>query len=337
MNKDKKIKALSGVMGAAAVVSSMAPAAVAEVNVEARVAETYDEVENVQGKFFFDQDELTPADEVFNLFGTAATAACARPGFSFDNVTREEYYVNIGGRVKKNYTVSLAQLEAMEDEKKNDAMRCTCGMGKAMAYANVIGVKVSDMLSMAGIEDDANTITFKDDTGYGLPMPLSYVLDRDALLVYQIGDQKLPDSAPLQVWIPDTIAKYFTRRVTDIELTCEEEVPAVQGPNADQRAKINVLNTFDKAFNVGDLVAFEGYADDYGKPIAAVEFSMDAGKTWSTFDTTNSNPEDWIYWHFEYEATTPGTYKLEVRARTAEGTVSPLASSVIFTVEDKAE
>ena len=30
----------------------------------------------------------------------------------------------------------------------------------------------------------------------------------------------------------------------------------------------------------------------------------------------------------------PGTFKLDVRARTADGTVSPLASSIVFTVED---
>ena len=335
MKKDKKIKALSSVMGAAAVVSSMVPAAVAEVSVQERAAETYDEVANVNGTFSFRQDVLTPADDVFNLFGTAATAACAKPGFAFDKVEREEYFVNVGGKVKKNYTVSLKDLKNMQPEDLD--MRCTCGMSSAIAMANVKGVKVADMLAMAEVDEDANTITFKDDAGYGLPMPLSYVLDKDAMLVYQIGDKELPDNAPVQVWMPDTIAKYFTRRVTDIELTASAELPVVEGMAAEQRAKVSVLNTFDEAFNVGDQISFQGYADDCGTAVTAVEFSLDGGKTWTAYDTASSNTEDWIYWNFDYVAQNAGTYKLDVRARTEDGTISPLASSVVFTVAENGE
>ena len=37
--------------------------------------------------------------------------------------------------------------------------------------------------------------------------------------------------------------------------------------------------------------------------------------------------------HFDYVAETAGTFKLDVRAVTEDGTVSPLASSVVFDVE----
>ncbi len=325
------------VMGAAAVVSSMAPAAVAEVNVDvqAREAEKYDEIANVKGEFSYEQDILTPADDVFNLFGTAATSACAKPGFAFDKAEREDYFVNVGGKVKKSFTASLKDIEAMKQEQRN--LRCTCGMGGAIAMANVTGVKVADMLAMAEVEEDANTITFKDDTGYGLPMPLSYVMDQDAMLVYQVGDKNLPDGTPLQAWIPNTIAKYFTRRVTDIELSHSEEVPEVEGMAADQRAKINVLNEFDSEFAVGDQITFQGYADDCGTPVTAVEFSLDGGKTWTAYDTSSSNTNSWIYWNFDFVAENAGTFKLDVRARTEDGTVSPLASSVVFTVAENGE
>ena len=49
----------------------------------------YDKVANVSGDFTFCQDVVTPADEVFNLFGTATTALCAKPGYAFDAVTHE--------------------------------------------------------------------------------------------------------------------------------------------------------------------------------------------------------------------------------------------------------
>ena len=281
---------------------AMAQSSLLPVETMQRNAVDYDKVANVSGDFTFCQDVVTPADEVFNLFGTATTALCAKPGYAFDAVTHESYYLNIGGNVEKVYTVGLDEIERMDS--KIQKMRCTCGMSPALAMASVKGVKVSDMLSMTDIAPEVNTITFKDKDGYGLPMPLSYVL-----------------------------AKYFTRAVTDIELSVSDEVPEVQGPDDEYRAKVNILSTVDGGFKVGDMVSFEGYADDCGVKVASVEFSMDGGETWTSFDTSSSNAEDWVYWHFDYVAETAGTFKLDVRAVTEDGTVSPLASSVVFDVE----
>ena len=298
-----------------------------------RNAVDYSRIANVSGTFSFTQDTLTPADEVFNLFGTAVTSMCAKPGYAFDKVSHEDYYLNVGGLVDKVHTISLAELENM-DEKQQQNMRCSCGMSPALSMANVTGVKVSDMIEMAGVSPEANTITFKDKDGYGMPLPLSYVLEKEAMLVYQIDDQKLPEGERLQVWIPDTVAKYFTRAVTDIELSASEETPAVEGPDAEYRAKVNVLNTVNDTFKVGDMISFEGYADDCGNQVTAVEFSLDGGETWTAFDTTSSDTESWVYWHFDYITQQAGTFKLDVRAVTDDGTVSPLASSMVFEVEE---
>lgn len=319
---------------AAPVQEAAAPAAGLAGSLSLRQDETYAKVANVQGEFSFRQDVLTPADEVFNLFGTAATAMCAKPGFAYGGVERENYYVNLRGSIKKSQSLSLAQLQ-----KKGSATRtmaCSCGTGSAVANAQVTGVRVADILELAGVEEGANTITFRGDEGYGLPLPLDYVLEKDALLVWQIGGQDLPDSqgAPLQVWMPDTVAKYFTRRVMEIELTAEEEVPAVDAAADAYRAKVNIVNRMPgESFAVGDQIIFEGYADDCGAAIAAVEFSLDGGETWTPCETKDATSERWVYWSFGYTTQAPGLYKMDVRARTAEGLVSPLASSVVFTVK----
>lgn len=297
-----------------------------------RNAVDYDKIANVAGTFSFCQDVVTPADDVFNLFGTAATTVCAKPGYAFDSVTHESYYVNVGGNVEKVYTISLDEIEQMDAQIQE--MRCTCGMSPALAMASVKGVKVSDMISLADIDAKANTITFKDKDGYGLPMPLSYVMEKEALLVYQVGDQKFSEGERLQVWIPDTVAKYFTRAVTDIELSVSDEAPKVEGPDQDCRAKVSVLNTIQDVFKVGDMISFEGYADDCGTQVAAVEFSLDGGNTWTSFDTSSSNTDSWVYWHFDYVAEKAGNFKLDVRAVTEDGVVSPLASSVVLNVEE---
>ena len=330
----KNMKLISGLTGAACLLSSMAVAEeAAAVTVSERAEETFAKVANVQGEFAFAQDTLTPPDEVFNLFGTAATYACAKPGFALNPSTREEHYINVGGKVKKNFTISAEQLAKMESQKRD--LVCTCAMSPSAAMASVRGVRVADLLAMADVEADANTITMKDAQGYGLAMPLSYVLEKDALLVYEIGDLPLEtaDGTQVQVWMPDTVAKYFTRQITEIELTAEAEVPAVEGVNPEYRAKVSVINRFDNTFAVGDQINIEGYADDCGKAIKAIEFSMDGGETFTTCETAGATGDAWVYWHFGYTAEAAGAYKLDVRAVAEDGTVSPLSSSVVFTVK----
>lgn len=344
MKQAKSKKILSALASSAIVCAGGAAPTIAEatvdqatgVDVQVREQETYAAVANVDGDFRFQQDILTPPDEIFSLFGTAATAACAKPGFAFDEADLEDYYINVGGNIKKVYSVSYSALKERPAHVRN--MVCSCATGSPVVNARVTGVKVADIISMADLEDGVNTITIKDAQGYGLPLPLSYVLEKDALLVYKINDVELPLSqgAPLQVWMPDTVAKYFTRQVTEISLTAQENVPTVEGPDSNYRAKVNVLNRFTKAFNVGDKISFEGYADDCGVAIKAVEFSLDNGETWTSYATKGANPQQWVYWSFDYTSQNPETYKLDVRARTEDDVISPLASSIVFTVEDTA-
>ena len=296
---------------------------------EPREEESFTGVANVKGQFAFDQDTLTPPDEVFSLFGTAATAACAKPGFALDKAERQEYYVNVGRRLKKNFTISLDKLESMKA--RNTGMVCSCATSGAVAMANVTGVPVRDILSMAELEDDANAIVFRDAQGYGIPMPLDYVLEKEALLVYKVGD--VENAEGLQVWMPDTVARYFTRQVMEIEVLHTDKALKVMDVEPQHRAKVSIMNRFTKSFAPGDEITFEGYADDCGRAISGIEFSMDNGHTWTSCETPGTDAQKWVYWHFSYVPEAAGTYKLDVRARTADGSVSPLASSIVFTVD----
>ena len=354
--KKKGLKIASGITGAACLLGGCAPAAVAPVveaapeadvasapeaeaqedmgvAIEAREQESYTKVANVKGAFAFNQDVLTPPDEIFNLFGTAATYACAKPGFAFDEVNRQEYYINVSGNIKKACTVGIAELEKMESVERN--MVCTCAMSVTAAQASVRGVRVADVISMADLEDGVNTITMKDSDGYGIPMPLSYALEKNAMLVYKVNGEALPDGVTSQLWMPGSVAKYFTRNIVNIEVSAEEETPEIIKAGEEYRAHISVMNDAGEAsFAVGEKIVFEGYADDYDVPIAAIEVSMDDGETWTSCEVKDATADKWVYWYFGYTPEEAGTYKLEARARTAEGVVSPLASAIVFSVEE---
>ncbi len=82
---------------------------------------------------------------------------------------------------------------------------------------------------------------------------------------------------------------------------------------------------------VGKPVTFSGYADDYGEQIAAVQFSLDGGESWTSYDVSGSSPDLWVHWTFTYTPEQPGTYRLLVRCATADGRTSPLADTAEFT------
>ena len=315
------------------------------IGVEIFVAESKPvaEVPNVQGEFSFNQDVLTPADTVFNLFGTAVTAVCSSPAAqAIVPGEKDSWSISVSGDVKNQFTASLSDLAGQNSQTRT--MACACANnpagGSLIANARVTGIPLRDVIELAGIGEGVNTVSVIGDDGYAQPMPLSYVLDRDALLVYQIGGEDIPAAQgnPVQLWMPSSVAKYFTRRVTEVRLTREPEAPALltDAPGEGEfvnRPNIGIVNyAGGETFQAGVPVTFEGYADDYDKAIARVEFSMDGGKTWTPFETAGATSDKWVYWYFTYTPEAPGSYSLEVRSVAADGSVSPLSSIMNFDV-----
>lgn len=85
---------------------------------------------------------------------------------------------------------------------------------------------------------------------------------------------------------------------------------------------------------VGQPVTFEGYADDFGNHIIALEFSLDGGKTWAVQDTKDSDPNLMIHWTYTYTPNQCGIYQLKVRSVTEDGRKSPLAAVTELHVEE---
>ena len=291
-------------------------------------------VADVQGEFAFNQEGVTPNDELFNVFGTALTSMCSKPSVEMlDNGEGvANYYINVGGNIKKNFTVNVSE---MKDSEETALMGCSCATGKPFGQAAVVGVPLESIVGMADLEEGVNTVTAYGADGFGQALPLQYCLDRDALLVYEVNGEKLKsETGPsAQLWMPETVARYFTRNVVDIKLTAEEQVPDVQSVDPTYRNKIEIMNSADGCvFFAGNSITFEGVADDLGSPIEAIEFSFDGGETWTECPTEGATADKWVNWQFETSFEEAGEYQLTVRARTTDGVVSPLEASLSFEV-----
>lgn len=291
-------------------------------------------VADVQGAFAFNQEGVTPNDELFNVFGTALTSMCSKPSVEMlDNGEGvANYYVNVGGNIEKNFTVNVSEMKEAEQQA---LMGCSCATGKPFGQAAVVGVPLESIVSMANLEEGVNTVTAYGADGFGQALPLQYALDKKALLVYRVNGQDLKstDGSAVQMWLPETVARYFTRDVVNIELTRQAEEPAVQQVDPQFRNKIDILNTSDGCvFKAGYDITFEGVADDCGSPITAIEFSFDDGATWTSCATEGATADKWVNWQFTTSFAEAGNYNLSVRAKTADGVVSPLEATLEFEV-----
>lgn len=332
MKKNTK-KILSGATGAAMLLSGAATVAAAEVGYEvsanAAVRE-YAKIANVQGEMTFNQDTVTPADEVFNLFGTVVTGMCAKPDFAI-GAGKTDYFINVGGKITKGYTVDLKEKTA-----NTRTLLCSCATGAASANAQITGVLVKDVLELAKAAEDVNTIAFTSADGYTAKLPLKYVLEKEAMIAYQVGGKNIPTGA--QLWVPETVAKYFTRNIVDVELLAEAEVPEVEERAEALRAEVVINNAVEGVvFQTGEAITFEGYADDCGDAIRALEFSLDGGDTWTAFETEGATADRWVAWSFTTFVADAGNYQMGVRAVTKTGRVTPLAANVSFTVIDSGD
>ena len=358
MKKNQNKKMMSGLAGATLLLSGCAATVPAEVpeapQAAPEVAEevleingykletiehgaiAYNKVANVKGDFSWDQNVISPSNHIFNIYGTALTGACAKPAFAFEAGKEDvgEYYINVSGSLKHSMSITLADLE---DQEETTIMGCACATGNVVVNAEVSGIPLSSILQLAELEDGANTVTVRGSDGYGIPMPLTYALEKNAMIVYKVNGEALPEGQKSQLWMPGTVAKYFTRDILDIEVTAEEEVPEVITAGDEYRAHISIMNYADGVtFKTGETIVFEGYADDYDVPITAIEVSMDDGETWTTYAVEGATVDKWVYWYFGYTPEEAGTYKMQVRAVTEKGVVSPLASTIVFAVEDNA-
>ena len=66
--------------------------------------------------------------------------------------------------------------------------------------------------------------------------------------------------------------------------------------------------------------------------VSAIQFSLDDGATWTSYDTDGAVIDKGVNWHFDYTPTRPGRYVLKARAVDKRGVASVLVSRFAFEV-----
>lgn len=230
--------------GPAAPAGSVEGVAASGATASARV-----EVPNPVGSFSYTQDRVASNAEIARAFGGVDRVLCgagegseaALPGRVAPDASAWRIAVD-GDGVEQAYEATLGELS--QGGSYRTVMGCTClgnpADGRATANADVCGVTLSSILDRAVLAEGANAVTFVASDGTSQSLPLSYVLQRASLIVYEVGGEPVGNSmgGTNQLWLGSTAARYFTRDVVEIRVEALDEVslpPAPGTPEAGDR------------------------------------------------------------------------------------------------------
>ena len=176
--------------------------------------------QHVEGTFSFSQGETDANTTIARVLGTVPHYLCGSaferqappsPGKTDFDIRS----ITVTGAVQNSFTATLEQLAS--ENATSLVLGCACGGDPADGKAQV--------------DETANTIAFISSDGYEVALPLSYVLQRYSLIVYEVNGESVDDvmGGANQLWLGATSARYFGRDITNIDLRAEADPPAAPG------------------------------------------------------------------------------------------------------------
>lgn len=320
-------------------------------------------VADVTGDFTYNQDKITPVDDLFDFGWNYFELDYLRTENTLNDVPLDQnmfdtWTITISGAVDKEITYTLPELIAKyESITQPLTFHCTLNPtgGPLIGNAMYTGIPLSKLFEEAGISPDAGAFTTIAPDGFTESVQMTNYTD--AYICYEIDGEKLPwkQGYPVQLIVPHSGAPASVKQVSDIIVNTAEEAAEIHEWNGwpketestayyttegwpfdDSNGYQNKPNValFDfkegQIIKTGEAHTFTGYATAWDEEIAGVEFSMDGGVTWTRFDTPNTSMDRWIIWNFSYTPEIDSAYVLSIRSVTTDGMVTQEPIEVMF-------
>lgn len=320
------------------------------------------DVADVQGDFYYEQETLG-GYTALSLWPGLDNWGYARAfdGAERDQETFDNWEITVSGLVDNPFTITLKELiETAPSETFISSGQCIVNppSGEQLCNVEVTGIPISRLLEKAGVQDSAVSVITTDPDGDHMFMrsPIENFETEDAWIIYEVNGEPLTlmDGWPCRSWFPEHGISMGTRNfneiiVTDEPVRIDEGASVLNGaggpgswigdpenPDVEWANKPNVgiCDTPEGLIiPVGEPYEFKGFADAFDEQVVAMEFSMDGGQTWTSFDVPESDPRAWVYWHFTWTPEETGAYVLSVRGVSETGVVTRTADQVMVNVK----
>ena len=205
--------------------------------------------------------------------------------------------------------------------------------GNLIGNAKWTGVRLTDVLDMAGVQAGATQIVPRSVDGWAAGFPTEWATHpdhpRDAMIAVKMNGESLPAAHgfPARLIVPGLYGYVSaTKWVTEIELTTLEAFDSYWVPRGwAKEAPVLTQSRIDlpkrsALHQAGDIVPVAGVAWAMDRGVSRVEVQVDDGEWQETTVSTPLGPQTWVQWRFAWTAV-PGRHTFTVRATDGDGVV----------------
>jgi DMSO/TMAO reductase YedYZ molybdopterin-dependent catalytic subunit len=274
--------------------------------------------------------EITPIDNFYVV----------SKNFSDPVVDAQGWSLAVGGMVDKPLKLSLTDLRALPGATEYVTLICVSNDvgGGLMSTGSFTGVRLTDLLDVAGARASGTWVAFTARDGYTESLPVSMVRAEPAILVaYEMDGAALPVSHgfPARMVIPGLYGMKGPKWLDRIDLVNHESGGYWEQQGWDHNPVVKTTSRIDMPRD-GDVVklgpvSVAGVAFAGTRGISKVEVSTDGGASWSEapFRTPLSSLT-WVLWTLDWTPGKEGAYRIVVRATDGSGRLQDSRSSASY-------
>jgi hypothetical protein len=238
--------------------------------------------------------------------------------------------LRVTGLVDEPFELTLDELLALPLTEHHVTLTCVSNEvgGDLVGNARWLGYPVRDLLSRAGVRDEADMVLSTSADGWTASTPLDVLTDpeRACLLAVGMNGEPLPPEHgfPARLVVPGLYGYVSaTKWVTELKVTTfADDVAYWSTRGWSERGPIKLASRVDTpragAPVPAGVVTVAGVAWAQHTGVVGVEVRVDDG-TWRTATLADTvGPDTWRQWSYAWDAT-PGEHRLTVRATDADG------------------
>ena len=243
--------------------------------------------------------------------------------------------LRVHGLVDREVSLTYADLAELPLIEQYVTIACVSNEvgGNLVGNAKWTGVRLRDVLAMAGVQAGATQLVGRSVDGWTAGMPTAWIMDpaREPMIALLMNDEPLPrvHGFPARLIVPGLYGYVSaTKWLSEIELTTLEGfdgywVPlgwSKLGPILTQ-SRIDTPRNGDRVAAGRVAVAGIAWAPDRG--VTAVEVSIDGGPWQPAQISVPISDATWVQWLYAWDAGAAGSgsHSIEVRATDGDGAV----------------
>jgi DMSO/TMAO reductase YedYZ molybdopterin-dependent catalytic subunit len=238
------------------------------------------------------------------------------------------WQLRVHGMVDREVTLTWSDLVAMPMIEQYVTIACVSNEvgGGLVGNAKWTGVRLRDVLELAGVRPEATQLVGRAVDGWTAGMPTAWVMDeaREPLIAVLMNDVPLPreHGYPARLIVPGLYGYVSaTKWLSELELTTLEAFDAYWVPLGwAKEAPILTQSRIDtpRGTAAPGRVAIAGVAWAPDRGISRVEVQVDGGRWEEAQRSAPISDATWVQWVHRTDLT-PGRHELRVRATDGYG------------------